>query len=90
MVSLGMALAWSVSACTVLCPTVGVVRGATSADVVTDEHGCEHAPDGTSRVPCTHPGPVSYARTIGENAIVGLLVDAAVFVLVTEVADSPL
>ena len=73
-----------------LCPTVGVIRGSMNADVVVDEHGCEHAPDGTTRVPCTHPGPVSYTRTIGENVVVGLLVDAAIFVLITEVADSPL
>jgi len=79
----------SLGACTVLVPTVGVVRGDMNADVVVDEHGCEHAPDGTTRVPCTHPGPVSYSRTIAENMLVGVLLDAAFLVLLNEV-DSPL
>jgi hypothetical protein len=82
--ALGVTLALSVSACTVLCPTVGVIRGSMNADVVVDEHGCEHAPDGTTRVPCTRPGPVLVPRTIAENALVGLLVDAAMLVILSE------
>ena len=83
-----VALTLAISGCTVLCPTVGVIRGSMNADVIVDEHGCEHAEDGTTRVPCTHPGPVSYPRTLAENLLAGVLLDAAFLVLLNEV-DSP-
>ena len=54
-------LASVVCGCTVICPAVGVIRGSTNADVATG----------------AHPGPVSYPRTILENAVVGLLIDGA-------------
>lgn len=44
-----------------------------------------HGPDGTTLVPCTHPGPVHYGHTIAENVLVGLLVDAAFVVMLNEV-----
>ena len=78
-----IALALSLSACTLICPTVGVIRGSMNADVIVDDNGCEHAPDGTTRVPCTHPGPVHYGATILENAVVGLLVDGALLAVLS-------
>lgn len=75
------------SACTVLFPTVGLVRAHTDADVFVDDHGCEVDEWGSTRQPCTHPGPVNYTRTIGENLLVGLLIDAALAALIVPVAQ---
>lgn len=77
-----MTIACSLSACTVLFPTIGVLRARGGADIFVDDHGCEVDAYGTTRQPCTHPGPVNYTRTIGENLVVGLLIDCALAALI--------
>ena len=84
---LAVVIAVALSACTVLFPTVGVLRGHSGADIFVDDHGCEVDENGSTRQPCTHPGPVDDTRTIAENALVGLLIDGVLAALIVPVVQ---
>jgi len=80
-------MAVALPACTVLFPTIGTLRAHGGADIFVDDHGCEVDESGSSRQPCTQPGPVDYTRTIAENALVGLLIDGVLAALLVPIVQ---
>lgn len=80
-------LAFTVPACTVLFPTVGMLRARGNADVFLDDQGCQLDDEGRARRPCMHPGPVDTTATIGNNVLVGFLIDTALFLLLRSTVE---
>lgn len=71
--------AFALGGCTLAFPAVGVWRANHNADVTLDEHGCMASASGSGA--CVHPQPVEYGSTIVANALVGLVIDAAVLAI---------